>query len=375
MFKYLKTSDKYLLVLSVISSIYGLIIINTATASYGSDKYLRTQMLAICIGVICFIFVSMIDVDQFKGIWKPIYLFNILLQLSLIPLGVGEETTGHNAWIRFGTIGFQPAEIGKIIFIFTLAMHISLIRERINNICCLLSVLIHTGIVVVVVVYTSSDMGMALAYLVILVIMLFIAGLSYKWFLAGFLSLLVLIPVVWNYILDGYHKIRILVLFDPTLDPDKAYQGLQSKTAIGSGGIFGTGYLEGSLTQYNRLPAKHTDFIFAVVGEEFGFIGALLVVVLISLLIARIFYVCLKAPTEFSALICAGIGGMLLFQTVQNIFMCLGVTPVIGLTLPFFSYGGTSVVTMFISVGIVAGIRSRETPSHLKFKSNFNDDV
>lgn len=363
---YIKSTDKYLLFLSIFASAYGLVLINSSTASYNTDKFLQVQFFCIIIGIIGFIVISIIDVDHFGVAWKYIFVLNLLLQASLLIFGIGADTTGNNGWIRFGGIGIQPAEIGKILFIFTFSMHTAMYRDRINHIKYLFILLIHGGLVTGLVILTSADMGMAIAYGVIMVVILFVGGVSLKWFGAGLICVLSCIPIVWNFVLKTYQKLRILVIFDPTLDPDKAYQGLQSQIAIGSGGFSGSGYMEGTLTQFGGLPAKHTDFIFSVAGEEFGFIGSMLIIITLGLLIARLFYVCFLAPTSFSSLICAGIGGMFLFQTIQNILMCLAITPVIGLTLPFFSYGGTSVVTMFLAVGIVAGIRMREKPEHFK---------
>lgn len=365
-YTYFKKTDKILLFLSIISSVYGLVLINSATASYDTNQFIIIQGSAIIIGLISFIIVSLIDVDHFGIAWRFIFFLNLALQCSLLVFGVGGDTTGNNSWLRFGGIGIQPAEIGKILFIFSFSMHVSLLRERMNHIKYLIRLLIHAGIVFGTVIFTSNDMGMAIAYAIITVVILFIGGLSMKWFYAAAIAVLALVPIVWNFVLAGYQKLRILVIFDPTLDPDKAYQGLQSQTAIGAGGFTGSGYLEGSLTQFGGLPAKHTDFIFSVAAEEFGFVGAVAIIILLSLLIIRLFFVCFIAPTDFGSLICAGIGGMFLFQSVQNILMCLAITPVIGLTLPFFSYGGTSIVTMYLAVGIVSGIRMREVPDHLK---------
>lgn len=364
--EYFKNIDKFLLFLTIACSAYGMILINSATATYGSESFLLVQGLAILIGLVAFIVISLIDVDHFAVAWKFLFIVNVLLQLSLFIFGTGAETTGHNSWIRFFGIGMQPGEIGKILFIFTFSMNVVVLRDRMNNIKYLFLLLLHAGSMIGLILITSGDLGMALAYIAITGIILFVGGLSYKWFLGAIISALALIPILWNFILKDYHKLRILVIFDPSLDPDTAYQGIQSQTAIGAGGLTGSGYMQGNLTQLNWLPAKHTDFIFSVGAEEFGFVGACLIVALLLMIILRIFYVCFKAPTFFSMLICAGVGGMLLFQVAQNILMCLGLTPVIGLTLPLFSYGGTSMVVMYLAIGIVAGIYMREKPKYLK---------
>lgn len=364
-YKFFKKSDKFLLLISLLCCIYGLILINSATASYQTNNFLVVQSFAIVLGVLAYFIISAIDVDHFGAFWKWLFVLNILLQLSLLVFGEGADSTGHNSWIRFGGLGIQPGEVGKILFIFTFSMHTAILRPKINRISSLIILLSHTGIITGTALLTSGDMGMALAYLVIAIVILFVGGLSFKWFLGGIVATIGTIPIIWNYVLKSYHKARILVIFDPSLNPDVAYHGAQSQMAIGSGGIYGNGYMEGSVTQFSGLPAKHTDFIFSVAGEEFGLIGCAIIIGLLSILMLRVFYSCFKAPTYFSMSICAGVGGMLLFQVVQNVLMCVGITPVIGLTLPFFSYGGTSIFVMYLALGIVSGISSREIPLHL----------
>ena len=167
-------------------------------------------------------------------------------------------------------------------------------------------------------------------------------------------------PILWNYVLKDYQKTRILVLFDPSIDVEQSRQATYGKIAIGSGQFTGQGWTNGTMTQMQYVPENQTDYIFSVAGEELGFLGCLLIIILLMALIIRLFYVAYRASTPFSALIAVGVGGMLLFQTFMNIFMNVGLLPVMGLTLPFFSYGGTSIVTMFAALGIAAGVRMRE---------------
>ena len=174
------------------------------------------------------------------------------------------------------------------------------------------------------------------------------------------------VPVLWNFVLQDYQIKRILVLFDPSIDPDLARQTTYGKIAIGSGQISGQGLTQGSMTQMQRVPENQTDYIFSVAGEELGLIGCMLIILLLTLLILRLFYISYRASTSFSALLAVGVAGMFLFQTFMNIFMNVGLLPVMGLTLPFFSYGGTSVVTMYAALGIAAGVRMREKPSWLQ---------
>ena len=174
------------------------------------------------------------------------------------------------------------------------------------------------------------------------------------------------VPVLWNFVLKKYQITRILVLFDPSIDPQAALQTTYGKIAIGSGQLTGQGLTHGTMTQLQNVPENQTDYIFSVAGEELGFLGCIAIILLLSLLIARLFYVSYRASTPFSSLLAVGVAGMFLFQTFMNIFMNVGLLPVMGLTLPFFSYGGTSVLTMYAALGIAAGVRMREKPSWLQ---------
>ena len=216
------------------------------------------------------------------------------------------------------------------------------------------------------VVIASGDTGMAIQYFMIALIMLFAAGLSLKWLAIGAGLGVVSIPILWNFVLQGYQITRILVLFDPSIDLDASRQATYGKIAIGSGQMTGQGLTHGTMTQMQLVSENHTDYIFSVAGEELGFIGCMLIIGLLTLLILRLFYVSYRASTTFSSLLAVGVGGMFLFQTFMNIFMNVGLLPVMGLTLPFFSYGGTSVLTMYAALGIAAGVRMREKPSWLQ---------
>ena len=207
---------------------------------------------------------------------------------------------------------------------------------------------------------------MAIQYFMIAVIMLFAAGLSLKWIALGAGVAVASVPVLWNFVLKKYQITRILVLFDPSIDPQAALQTTYGKIAIGSGQLTGQGLTHGTMTQLQYVPENQTDYIFSVAGEELGFLGCMAIILLLSLLIARLFYVSYRASTPFSSLLAVGVAGMFLFQTFMNIFMNVGLLPVMGLTLPFFSYGGTSVLTMYAALGIAAGVRMREKPSWLQ---------
>lgn len=355
MSRYFRTMDYYLLLIALFCSAFGLVLILSATRMLdeGSTRYIVIQCLAIVLGLIGFVVVSCLDLEKLANWWRLVLIINILFQLSLIVFGY--EDGGNKSWLRFAGIGVQPAEIGKLLFIFTFAKHINLLRYRLNRVRSLVMLGAHLLAVMAAIILPSHDVGMSLPYVFIALIMLFIAGLSLKWFAGGAILACAAVPLLWQ-VLSNIQRNRILVLFDPTIAPDTYWQQEQSRIAIGSGKLFGTGFLQGNQTQNNMLPEKQTDFIFGVAGEEWGLIGCMIILIALMALILRVFYIAYHARGQVASLICVGVGSMLLFQTYENIFMCLGIGPVMGLTLPFFSYGGSSVVAMYVALGMVSSV-------------------
>ena len=242
---YIKNTDLYLVILALLCSAYGMVLIYSATlnpssALDGSTRNLFIQGAAILIGLGAFIIMSLIDLETMSGWWKIFVLINIGLQMLLFtPLG--EEVNGQRAWLDLGPTSLQPGELGKLIFIFTLAAHISEIKEHISEWRGLFVIALHTLIMMGAVVISSGDTGMAIQYFMIALIMLFAAGLSFKWLGVGCGLAVVSIPILWNFILDDYQKTRILVLFDPSIDPETSRQATYGKIAIGSGQMDGQG--------------------------------------------------------------------------------------------------------------------------------------
>ena len=323
---------------------------------------------AVAIGVVAFIIMSLVDLESIKRYWRVLLLFNVAMQLSMLVLG--SSRSGNQSWIEIGPITIQPGEIGKILFIITFAAHLMQVYEEINRWQTLIQLGIHAMLPFGAIVVAQHDAGVAMGYLLIAITMIFAAGISYKWIFGGAVLGLAAVPIAFQF-LSGYRLARILVLLDPSIDnlygdKDYYYQTAQSKIAIGAGQFSGSGYMQGLQTQYGKVPVNESDFIYTVAGEEFGFIGATLVIILLALLVLRLFYVSYRAGSTFSALMTISIAGMFMFQSFQNILMCLGMFPVVGVTLPLFSYGGTSVVTMYIALGVAAGVRMREKPSWLQ---------
>lgn len=363
---YLKKSDILLLLIALLASGLGMVLINSATWNMaGRTKLLLVQLLAIGLGAVCYVVASVFEMERFARWWPVLFLGNLFLQAMLIPFGVGAEETGNNSWIRFGGIGIQPGEIGKILFVLTFSRHAYLLRDRINNWKSVLQLTLHMLITVAAVYLCSNDLGVSIPYVALFAVLIIAAGLNWKWTSLFAFGGTGAVALLWTFFLKGYQKARFIVLWDPDFDPDKAYNGIQSMIALGNGGLLGKGYLQGSQTQNGYLPSRHTDFIFSVCGEEFGFVGCCVILLVLGLLIWRMYLDALKTNDRFGFLCCIGYASMILVQIIINVGMCCGIMPVIGLTLPFMSYGGTSVLTMFVCLGIVSGFVRQKKPDRI----------
>jgi rod shape determining protein RodA len=357
-----------LLALSVAASIYGVFLIYSATRTYETNQYVYTQIAAIIIGIFLYVLLSIIDIEIITDKWIFLLVFNILAISTLFIWGV-EGGTGNKSWLRFFGTGIQPAEVVKVTFVVLLAKQLKSRKESgsgLNSIASVSLLILHFAFMFMLIVVSSNDLGSALVFAVIFAVMLFAAGISLVWFFLGIVIVGAVSPLIWNSLLSDYQKERILAPYFPeTVDPTGwgiTWQTNQSKIALASGQLTGQGYLQGTQTQSSNLPFKHTDFIFSVAGEEFGMIGCSVIIFLLLAIIIRCIYVGIKSKSYMNLLICTGIASMLIFQTFENIGMCIGITPVIGITLPFFSSGGSSIVTAFAALGIVSGIRMRPNP-------------
>lgn len=368
--KYTQETDMILLVLCVFSSVFGIILISSATRNTDSYSSVFIQIIALIIGIGLFVLFSLLDIDTIADRSKVLYVISLLFIATLFIWGV-EDNTGNNAWLRFGAIGIQPAEVVKIPFTIILAKMIADFKERrtLNTTASLLKIIGMFGGLFLLIILSSKDLGSALVYLFILIMLLFVGGLDLKWLLAGAGMMLAVGPLMWFKFLSHRQKDRILAPYVSTIDPngiDIKWQSNQSKLAIASGNYLGQGLFQGTMTQAHAVPLQYTDFIFSVAGEELGFVGCFLIVLLLLTIITRCILIGIRSNSTVGMLVCTGIASMLIFQMFENIGMCLGLTPVIGLTLPFFSYGGSSLVTLFAAMGIVSGIKMRPKPGHFR---------
>lgn len=364
---FLGRADMLLFVLCLAASIMGIVIISSATLSYGSKSYVYIQVAALLIGIALYFLFTVIDTDIIADQWPLLVVIEIGLLLLLIPFG-DEGDTGNRSWIRFLGVGIQPSEIVKVIYIVVSARHISWLRDyrNLSSPLSVVQVAAHFGILFAMILVISSDLGNALIFFFIFFVMIFSAGLKLYWFLFGAAGMAVVVPLAWNHVFSSRQKERILAPYDITIDPDGDgvnWEPNHAKLALSSGRLTGTGLYQGTQTQSHAIASKHADYIFAAIGEELGMIGCVIVILLLTAIIVRCVYVGIHSRSSFGMLVCLGVAAAIFFQTFINIGMCLGLTPVIGVALPFFSYGGSSLFTSFAAMGLVSGIRYKPKPT------------
>ncbi len=364
---FLKRADMFLFFLCLAASVLGIVIISSATKSYESSSYVYVQLAALLIGIALYFLFTVIDTDIIADQWPLLLVAEIVLLLLLIPFG-SEGVTGNRSWIRFFGIGIQPSEIVKVIYIVLSAKHISYLRDyrSLSSPLSVFQITAHFGVLFLLILVISADLGNALIFFFIFLITMFVSGLKLYWFLFGSAAVAIAVPLAWNHVLDSRQKERILAPYDPTIDPDGYgvnWEPNQAKLALSSGRLTGTGLYQGTQTQSDAIDSKHADYIFAAVGEELGMIGCIVVIVLLVAIILRCVYVGMHSRSTFGMLVCFGVAAAFFFQTFINIGMCLGLTPVIGIALPFFSYGGSSLFTSFAAMGLVSGIHYKPKPT------------
>ena len=361
----IRKGDWILLLLCIITTAYGCLIIASATNYLDSYRYIVMQIVGAVIGIILFALVSSVDVEFMMEQRLWLVLFNVFILFMLIPFG--ETIGGNRSWINFPFLPFniQVAEICKITYILIMASVMTAHKERISSPKSVFTMVFHLGLLFVLNVVLSKDMGVSLIFVFIFIVMAFTGGVSYLWFIAAITGIAVGFPILWP-MLSDYQRLRIEVLFNPALDaagPGVRWQGTLSLRSLTGGGMTGQGLFNGHRTQNGVLTGQHTDFIFSAVGEELGYVGCLSILILLGLIIARCVWVGMKSQDYTRRLICFGAAAALAFQTIINVGMCTGVGPVIGLTLPFISYGATSIVSLYAMLGLVSGVYARPAPN------------
>lgn len=367
-----RKGDMVLLLMCLVTTAFGCLVISSATNYMGSLRYVIVQISAATIGVFLFAIVSSIDAEFLSEHRTALVVFNMFLLGLLIPFGT-DNGSGNKSWldIPLMPVDIQPAEICKITYILIMASVMNTYQNKLSSIPSVLRMVFHLGLLVGVNMVLSGDAGVSLIFVFIFIGMAFAGGVSIIWFLVGAGGLAVGFPILWTYVMDDYQKLRIQVLFDPELDPlgtDARYHTVRALRSLTGGGMTGQGLFNGSRTQTGTLFAQHTDYIFAAIGEELGYVGCFVALLLMICIIARCIWVGNRSGDFMRRLICYGAASALSFQVIVNVGMCIGVMPVIGLTLPFVSYGGSSIVSLYAMLGLVSGVYARPSAaSHERY--------
>ncbi|MBO4916127.1 MAG: FtsW/RodA/SpoVE family cell cycle protein [Oscillospiraceae bacterium] len=383
----LRQADWVLFALCSLATAYGMLLILSATHTvyHGTLKYVAVQGIGYLLGSLFYFLLSSLDVAELSKKWKWVLGFNVgFILLLLTPFGMTRNN--NRAWLGVNDIGrklgvgflkdfpfqLQPAEIVKISFIILLARQLVYLREEhdLRRLRYVIQPVAHVLFMFGLYYVISRDAGSGLVYLFVFVCMAFAGGMALRWIILGIGGAAGAFYAAWHFqLLRGDWYKRIMVVLDHSYDPQgKGWQQTRGMLALGSGGFTGQGLFHGTQTQSpyrSSLPERQTDYIFCVCGEELGFLGCALILLLLLLIVVRCLVVARDAATPMESLVCVGMAGMLIFQTVANIGMCLFLLPVVGLTLPFFSYGGTSVMTLFAAMGVVSGIKKRSRPEWL----------
>ncbi len=360
-FSLFKNIEKSLLILPLLFAIIGITLISSTAKkqTFVFDGFVKMQAIAFILGFIAIALVLLIDYKGFANFEKPIYIFSILALLTVYIPGLGIEKYGARAWLDLHFMTFQPSEIVKITFVILLSTYLPKNIDSLKTYKGVFKAALYATPFILIVL--KEDLGNAIVFCMIWLAMIFYAGIDYK-ILTKFTAVFALsLPIIYR--LMAYHqKVRI----DAFLHPDNTslpgnYHVLQSKIAIGSGGITGKGLFAGTQKELGFVPVQKSDFIFSVLVEEMGLIAGTLVIILYAIFLFKICSIAWNAKDEQGSLIAVGFIGMFAFQIFENIAMTMGIMPVTGITLPFLSYGGSSIVANMIALGLIlnVGIRSK----------------
>lgn len=337
-------------------SVIGVLFVNSvkSTSGFLSPEALR-QTIALAIGTCGLVIITRIDYHRLVAIAPWAYAATLLL--NVVVLFVGHEVGGNKAWLRIGGLSIQPAELMKVATLLLLAVVAARREVRLR----LVDIAFQAAIVglPVLVILKQDDMGTAMTFLPLLAATVFVSGIRWRWIVAALIVVAALAPIGWSQ-LKPYQRERVLITLDPERDPaGKGYQSIQSMIAVGSGGIVGQGYKEGTQNRLGFLPERHTDFIFAIVAEETGFLGAALVLGLYFLILRRLADAAVLARDRLGGLLCLGTMMFIGVHLAVNVGMVLGLLPVIGITLPLLSYGGSSIIAFLAMIGLALNVRMR----------------
>ncbi len=336
---------------SVLSIMSLLVIYGARDSEFGSLRMLIMQVAMTFMGLVFMVIIANLDLSDLSPIFYVI-IYGLSAIFLVLLLFVGENAGTNQNWIKIPIIGIsvQPSEFVRATFILTFAKHLSVVKDEINRSKNIIFLLLHAGVILGLLLM-SGDLGMTLVYVGIMAVMLYCAGLSLWCFLVAIVGVVAAFPFLWQFLAE-YQRRRILIGFNPDLDPtDVGLQQIQSRTAIAGGGFFGRG-INGA-GSYKNMYGSLTDFFFSTYSEMFGFFGCIVLLGLMVVIVVRLIILAKRSQTLYGSFVCAGVAGMVVVQTVENIGMCLCLLPVVGITLPFLSAGGSSVLSIYILFGLV----------------------
>ena len=352
--RFWKEFDLFLLLVALLLCVIGLIEIYSSTLNMESESYFLRQLAWVGIGICVMIVVAALDYRDLGENVILIYGGVVLLLVGVLIFG--HSVSGARSWFKIGTFGLQPSELTKLVVAVALARYLAGRQQRYLTLKQIGAAVAICGLPVILVAL-QPDLGTALTFVPILAFGLFVRGVRPAFLISGFLILIMLLPLSWFVMLD-HQKDRILTFVQPDRDPlGTGYQVIQSKIAVGSGGLWGKGLFEGSQNQLGFLPTRHTDFIFSVVAEELGFVGVSMTLALLLVLVFRSLALAMTPRDTFGLFLVIGVVGMFVGHIVINVGMVIGFLPSTGIPLPFLSYGGSSVLTAFMALGLIASVR------------------
>lgn len=358
--RFFKQTDIMFWFLTLAATVYGLILIQSMSrAGSGSGRgFFMTQLIGVTLGYVFAIIISLMDYNVLSKYWIWFAVLSIGIIVYTLFFGWGPDGVDDKAWISFGSINFQPSELVKIFFILTFSEHLYLIKKKNSEISLLgiISLLFHAAVPITL-VHMQGDDGTALVFVFMFLFMAFSGGVKLRYYIISLICILITIPILWETFFNDDQKSRFLAVLN--LDESvlgKGWQQYQGKLSIASGELTGRGLFEGPRVSSGIVPYQESDFIFTVAGEELGFIGCILIISILFILCLRTLKIAYLSKDNLGQYICFGFFGMIFSQSIINIAMCLGLIPVIGITLPFFSSGGSSIICVYLGVGLVQSV-------------------
>lgn len=362
--EYFRKTDKLFWLLTIALSVLGCILIASQQRADSVD-FLKTQIIAVIMGVVCAGAVSVINYNYMGKYWYIAGGAAVILMTAVFFIGMRVSGTDDTGWIRlpFG-VTFQPSEFVKICFIVTFSKHLAYLAEKnwLHSFLGVLTLLFH-GAVPVVMIHFQGDDGAALVFALMFTVMTFAAGVQIRYFILALIGMVCAVPFFWTSILNSEQKNRFAVLFSSDDDMFRTYgwQQYQGKVSIASGGLFGKGLFNGPRVARDIVPYQENDFIFTVAGEELGFIGCTVILLLFAAMLFRVLKNSARSGNALGKNICTGFFALISIQVLVNLGMVLGILPVVGITLPFLSSGGSSVVCLYLGVGLVQSVYMHPT--------------